>query len=243
MLLDALAPNLISRLGGVGWQVFKRCVAKPRGVRSGQSTENLGRKLGIRGEIAGALAGFGGKGRSLRELRPRRTSEITQVAQHAFTAETGISCSQSNPAPHIRSPLSRKTHNGEGNQFRVPSFNEPPGTTQALVERPSLIARQPARGRFSGDIFRPVEEAFVEPPTVKREPGQQRIWPAAVTPEAKGKARPHPPDADMDHVSMRIAGTAKEACYPIWPPRRKRIQQCQPHRSALEGEPAQLGIS
>src|ERR1039458_6934921 len=109
MLLDALAPNLKSRLGCVGRQVFERCVAKPRGVRSGQSTENLGRKLGIKGEIARALAGFGGKGRSLRELRPQWTGEITQVAQHAFTGETGISRGQSNPAPHIRSPLERKS--------------------------------------------------------------------------------------------------------------------------------------
>src|ERR1035441_8040649 len=243
MLLDALAPNLKSRLGCVGRQVFERCVAKPRGVRSGQPAQHLGCKLGIRGEIAGALAGFGGKGRTLRELRPRRTGEITQGAQNAFTGETGISRGQSNPAPHIRSPLSRKTRNGASKQFRVSPVDKPPGATQALVERPSLIARQPARRWLSGDIFRPVEEALVEPPTVEGEPGQQRIEPPPETPEAKGKARPHPPDADMDHVSMRIAGTAKEACYPIWPPRRKRIQQCQPHRSALEGEPAQLGIS
>src|ERR1035441_1690329 len=187
MLLDALAPNLISRLACVGRQVFKRCVAQPGGVRSGQPTENLGRKLGIRREIAGALAGFGGKGRTLRELRPRWTSEITQVAQHAFTGETGISRRQSNPTPHIRSPFSGKTRNGASKQFRVSSVNKPPGATQTLVKRPSLIARQPARGRLSGDIFRPVEEAFVEPPTVKREPGQQRIEPPPETPEARSE--------------------------------------------------------
>jgi hypothetical protein len=32
MLLDALSPSLISRLGCVGRQVFKRSVAKPHGV-------------------------------------------------------------------------------------------------------------------------------------------------------------------------------------------------------------------
>src|ERR1035438_5418590 len=146
MMLDALSPSLISRLGCVGRQVFKPSVARPGGVRSRQPTENLGRKLDIRREIAGALAGFGGKGRTLRELRPRWTSEITQVAQHAFTGETGISRRQSNPTPHIRSPLSGKPRNGASNQFRVSSVDKPPGATQALVERPALIARQPARG-------------------------------------------------------------------------------------------------
>src|ERR1035441_5533849 len=107
MMLDALSPSLISRLSCVGRQVFKRCVAKPGGVRNGQSTENLRRKLGIRGEIAGALAGFGGKGRTLRELRPQQSGEITQVAQHSFTGETGVSRSQSNPkTPKPRNPKS-----------------------------------------------------------------------------------------------------------------------------------------
>src|ERR1035438_9120866 len=155
MMLDALSPSLISRLGCVGRQVFKRSVAKPRGVRSGQPAQHLGGKLGIRGEIAGALAGFGGKGRTLRELRPRRTGELTQVPQHAFTGETGISCGQSNPTPHIRSPVSRKTRNGAGNQLRVSSVDKPPGATQPLVERPSLITGQPAWGKLPGDIFRP----------------------------------------------------------------------------------------
>src|SRR5437867_9140994 len=99
ILLNALAPELKGRLHGIGGQVLDRGVAELGGVGSGNATKKLGRQISITSRIIGALAGLGGEGSALSEVRAVRAATSMQCSQNRDADDAGISSRQPDATP------------------------------------------------------------------------------------------------------------------------------------------------
>ena len=82
----------------------------------------------------------------------------------------------------------------------------------------------------------------MKPITVHRQPPQQRIEPCQGPRNTAAQFASAQPGAHVHHVNVRRPGTGEKRQQPIPSPRREVIEQEQPHRRALECEPAKIRL-